>query len=117
MVETSIAVPQDHVLHDPRPVEEEGTQNYTIECTIPTIMILILYTETGNLIEDVNTEALRSIENYLTRVSVVQPSPGLALAEAIRAASPLQGFSTRASPSMMAIRPKAVQIDFRAIDL
>ena len=57
-------------------------------------MILILYTETGGLIEDVNTEALRSIDNYLTRVSVVQPAPGLALAEVIRAASPLQGFST-----------------------
>ena len=35
----------------------------------------------------------------------------------IRAASPLQGFSTGASASMMAIRPEAVQLDFRAIDL
>ena len=35
----------------------------------------------------------------------------------IRAASPLQGFSTGASSSMMAIRPKAEQLDFRTIDL
>ena len=51
---------------------------------------------------------------------MVQPSPGLALAEVIRAASPLQGFSTGASSSMMAIRPdalEAVLLDFRAIDL
>ena len=117
VVETSVVVFQDPVLHDLRPIEDEGTQNYTIQCTIPTIMILILYTETGGLIEDVNTEALRSIDNYLTRVSVVQPAPGSALAEVIRAASPLQGFSTAASSSMMAIRPEAVQLDFRAIDL
>ena len=62
MAETRVAVPQDPVLHYLRLVEDEGTQNYTIQCTIPTIMILILYTETGGLIDDVNTEALRSID-------------------------------------------------------
>ena len=38
-----------------------------------------------------------------TRVSVVQLSSGLAVAEVIRVESPQQGFSTEASSSMMAI--------------
>ena len=120
MVETSVVAPQDPSLHDSRPVEEEGTQNYTIQCTIPTIMILNLCTDIGGLIEDVNAETLRSIDSYLARVSVVQPSTGLELAEVIRAASLLQGSSTEASSSMMANRPdalEAVQLEFRAIDL
>ena len=41
VVETSVAVLQDPVLHDLSLVEDEGTQNYTIQCTIPTIMITL----------------------------------------------------------------------------